>query len=58
MDENELLKVAIKDLVKLSTLANNVIIQGQFPGSIADEINEVLEMCKHIHTTFVKEEEC
>ena len=57
MNEKELLEIAVKDLVKLATKANNVIISGNFPGSIADEVNEVLQICKHVHNTFVKESE-
>ena len=57
MKESELLEIAVKDLVKLATLANNVIIQGQFAGAICDEVNEVLLMCKHINENLTKREE-
>ena len=56
MSDKELLEIAVKDLVKLSILANNVIIQGSFKGAISDEVQEVLEMCKHIHDTMVEKE--
>ena len=46
-----------KDLVRLSILANNIIIQGQFKGSIADEVNQVLALCKAIQEEYVCEEE-
>lgn len=56
-EQIDLLQVAVKDLVKLATLANNVVIKGQFSGVYADEVNELLQMCKHIHSTFVEVEE-
>lgn len=55
--ELELLDIAIKDLVRISTLANNVIVKGSFPGYMSDEVNEVLSICKHVVATFTKEEE-
>ena len=55
LTESELFSLALKDLVKLATLANNVVVQGQFSGAIADEVNELLSMCRHIHNTFVED---
>lgn len=44
-----------KDLVKLAILSNNVILKGQFKGSISDEVNQVLELCKAINEEYVSE---
>lgn len=56
-DTMKLLDMAIKDLVKLATISNNVIVRGSFSGAMSDEVQEVLEMCKHIHNTLVEKEE-
>ena len=58
LEQNRLwLEIAMKDLVTLATLANNVIVKGSFPGAISDEVNEVLIMCKHINENLTKKDE-
>jgi len=47
-----LLKLAIKDLVRISIKANNVIIKGSFSGKDSDEVKEVLDICNHVVSTF------
>lgn len=55
MKKQNLLTEAVKDLVRLSILSNNVIAKGSFPGIMADEVNEVMKLCADIHKEFVKE---
>lgn len=56
MNEKELLELAIKDLVRISILANNIIIKGSFAGCDADEVKEVLDICNHVVSTFSSSE--
>ena len=44
-----------KDLVKLAIKTNKVVIKGNFPGAISDEVNELLLMCQEINRLYVKE---
>ena len=55
MKPDDLYKIAIEDLVRLSIKSNNVILKGSFPGGISNEVKEVLDICEHIYNTFVKE---
>jgi hypothetical protein len=55
MNHEQLLEIAIRDLVKLAIISHNVILQGSFPGIIADEVKNVLDLTLHIKNTFTKE---
>lgn len=46
-------KQIVMDLVQLAIRVNNVVIQGQFPGAISDEVNALLKMCQEINNEYV-----
>jgi hypothetical protein len=41
------------DLVTLAIRTNNIVIQGQFPGNISDQVSALLDMCKEINDQYV-----
>jgi len=45
------------DLVTLAIKTNNVVIQGNFPAHISDDVSSLLTMCKDIHEEYVIKEE-
>ena len=51
--ENNPYKQIVFDLVTLALRANNVVVQGQFPGEISEQVSALLEMCKEIHDEYV-----
>ena len=53
---NDYIKHMVIDLVTLAIKTNDVVIQGQFPGGISDEVNALLKMCQEIHEEYVNEE--
>lgn len=53
VEEVNINKELVVNLVTLALRANNVVIQGNFPGSISDEVNALLAMCKEIHDEYV-----
>lgn len=55
--ENNPIKDMVVDLVTLAIKANDVVIQGQFPGSVSDEVNALLKMCQDIHNEYTNVEE-
>ena len=50
-------KQILFDLVRLAIKTNNVVIQGNFPARIADEVSDLLSMCNDIHSEYVVREE-
>jgi len=56
MNKEELYKRIILDLVNLAVKSNDVIIKGTFTGKNADEVNEVLTMCKEIYQQYTVQE--
>jgi hypothetical protein len=56
VEESEIKQIVI-DLVTLAIRTNNVVIQGQFPGHISDQVNALLDMCKQVHDQYVIKED-
>lgn len=56
VEEVNINKELVVNLVTLALRANNVVIQGNFPGSISDQVNALLAMCKEIHDEYVVED--
>ena len=50
---DQLYRTIVTDLVTLAIKANDVVIQGSFAGSISDEVNALLAMCKEIEAEYV-----
>lgn len=55
MTTEDLYKIAIEDLVRLSIKCNNVVLRGSFLGSESKDVQEVLDICESVYNTFVKE---
>jgi len=54
---DQLYRTIVTDLVTLAIKANDVVIQGSFAGSISDEVNALLKMCKEIEAEYVIRED-
>lgn len=50
--EDELTAILVQDLVRLAQKTNKVVTQGNYPGAIADDVNELLSWCQAIYDQF------